>query len=133
MNALLSPPDSLVFDLDGTLWDTCESCARGWNAVLERHAMPFRRVTADDVRRVAGRPHDQCIRDTFIGLDESQLRILSDETAEEDNRMIEEHGGVIYPGVAEGLAELVRVFPLFIVSNCQAGYIELFLRKSGWA
>ena len=25
--------DSLIFDLDGTLWDTCEACAVAWNNV----------------------------------------------------------------------------------------------------
>jgi phosphoglycolate phosphatase len=118
----------LVFDLDGTLWDTGESCARGWNNVLARHALPFRVIVGDDVRRVAGKPHDQCIRETFHGFSEEQLRMLAEETALEDNRMIEQHGGVLYPGVAEGLVQLARKYPLFIVSNCQRGYIELFLR-----
>ena len=27
--------DSLIFDLDGTLWDTCEACAVAWNNVYE--------------------------------------------------------------------------------------------------
>lgn len=125
--------DSWVFDLDGTLWDTTESCAKGWNAVLERHRIPFRKIVAEDVRRVTGKPHDQCIRDTFIGLSEPELTLLSAETAVEDNLMIERHGGQLYPGVPETLTELARSYPLFIVSNCQQGYIELFLRFSGLA
>jgi phosphoglycolate phosphatase len=127
----VQPVDSLVFDLDGTLWDTCPSCALAWNAVLARHGIAFRTITADDVRAVAGRPHDQCIRDTFLGLPEPQLELLSRETASEDNRMIEAHGGMLYPGVPEGLSALAERYPLFIVSNCQAGYIELFFRYTG--
>jgi phosphoglycolate phosphatase len=124
-------PDSLVFDLDGTLWDTCASCAMAWNLVLARHGIVFRTISADDVRRVTGRPHDACIRDTFVGLPEEQLRVLIDETTIEDTNMIERHGGVLFPGVREGLTQLAKAYPLFIVSNCQAGYIELFLRQSG--
>jgi phosphoglycolate phosphatase len=128
-----SRPDSLVFDLDGTLWDTTASCAMAWNLVLARHPIVFRTITADDVRRVTGRPHDACIRETFLGLPEAQLRLLIDETAVEDNVMIERHGGALYAGVVEGLTQLSAAHPLFIVSNCQAGYIELFLRKTDLA
>jgi phosphoglycolate phosphatase len=133
MPSALPPIDSLIFDLDGTLWDTCASCAIAWNTVLRRHGISFREITADDVRKVTGKPHDACIRDTFVGLPETELQVLIDETSIEDNRAIEQHGGELFPGVREGLIALARSFPLFIVSNCQAGYIELFLRWSGVA
>ena len=48
--------DSLIFDLDGTLWDTCEACAVAWNNVVNRNEIKFRQVTSSDVRRVTGKP-----------------------------------------------------------------------------
>jgi phosphoglycolate phosphatase len=120
--------DSVVFDLDGTLWDTSETCALGWNNVLRRHGIAFRGITAEDIRSVTGRPHEDCIRQIFVGLPEPQLLLLSDETAAEDVRLIDEVGGTLYPGVEAGLRRLSQRLPLFIVSNCQAGYIETFLR-----
>jgi phosphoglycolate phosphatase len=124
--------DAIVFDLDGTLWDTCAACAIGWNNVLQRHGILWPAITADDVRSVAGKPHAECIRQVFRGLSEAELAVLSEETAVEDVRCIEAHGGELYPGVPEGLAALATRHPLFIVSNCQAGYIELFLRRNGF-
>jgi phosphoglycolate phosphatase len=124
--------DSVIFDLDGTLWDTCEAVATGWNNVMERHLLPCRRVTAADVRGVIGKPHDLCVREVCVGLTEDELRILSAESEEEDNRVIAERGGVLYPGVTDGLSALADRHPLFIVSNCQAGYIEIFLRFHGF-
>ena len=38
----------------------------------------------------------------------------------------------MYPQLEETLKNLSARFPLFIVSNCQAGYIEVFLQATGF-
>lgn len=124
--------DSIVFDLDGTLWDTCSACSVAWNNVTKRHNLKYRQVTSEDVRNVTGKPHEVCIRETYVGLSEQDLQILITETMTEDNFMVEQLGGEIYQGVGEGLKELSKRYDLFIVSNCQSGYIETFLKFSGF-
>lgn len=124
--------DAIVFDLDGTLWDTCKACALGWNRVLQRYQIAWRPITAADVRAVAGQPHDACIRQTFAGLPEASLNLLIEHTQTEDNLVIRELGGELYPGVAQGLRALKARYPLAIVSNCQQGYIELYLESNGF-
>jgi phosphoglycolate phosphatase len=121
--------EAIIFDLDGTLWDTCETCAIAWNNVVHRYQIKFREIVADDVRSVTGLPHERCIRETFRGLSESELLKLIEGTETEDNVMVAELGGNLYDGVEAGLARLAKQVPLFIVSNCQSGYIETFLRK----
>ena len=32
-------PDSLIFDMDGTLWDALDTYIRVWNAYLEKNAL----------------------------------------------------------------------------------------------
>ena len=41
---------------------------------------------------------------------------------------IEEHGGILFDGLEETLAALKEEYFLAIVSNCQEGYIEAFLK-----
>ena len=48
----------------------------------------------------------------------------------EDNVSIKEMGGELYEGVSEGLNILNEYYDLFIVSNCQSGYIENFLSQN---
>ena len=100
--------DAVIFDLDGTLWDTTETCVRAWNRVLDRHAIAHRSVTLDDMRSVTGKAHRECIATVFAALTPDEIDLLVRETETEDNAAVQEEGGLIYPGVAEGLARLQR-------------------------
>jgi phosphoglycolate phosphatase len=124
-------PDALIFDLDGTLWNTDATCAAGWNRVLARLEIAHRPITAADMREVAGRPHTEAVRRVLVDLAESQIERISEETQLEDNRAVAESGGELYPGVSEHVVRLGAHLPLLIVSNCQRGYIEIFLEWSG--
>ena len=122
-------PDALIFDLDGTLWDAAEATTRGWNRALEEMGARTR-VTTAGIRSVAGTPFEGCVEILLPELrppTEALLRSLDVH----EKAAIAEAGGTLFPGVEPGVRMLASVYPLFLVSNCQDWYLELFLAKGG--
>lgn len=123
--------DSIIFDLDGTLWDTTDACARGFNEVVDRNKIPFRKVTSEDIKKVTGKPHAECIETICDGLEDKYIDLLIEETSIHDTLSIKNQGGHLFNGVKEELRNLAKHYKLFIVSNCQSGYIEAFYETMG--
>ena len=64
-------------------------------------------------------------------LEKSEVRnALMDELCIFENGYLEKTGGVLFPKLKETLEQLKKKYRLFIVSNCQDGYIEAFLQYS---
>lgn len=52
---------------------------------------------------------------------------ITDEFGEEEVNYLEENGAVLYDGMKETIASLCGAYKLYIVSNCQDGYVQAFL------
>ena len=59
-----------------------------------------------------------------------QLRVI-DICCQAEHDLLRAMGAPVYDGLEETLKELNKRYPLFVVSNCQAGYIELVFEKTG--
>ena len=123
--------DGLILDLDGTLWDSTATVAAAWSAVVRRMGQPQRTIAPAEIAAVMGQPHRELCRALLPGLSQARQEALVLECYAEEQRRLHAEGGRLFPGVREGLATLARQGPLFIVSNCQRGYIETFLAWSG--
>lgn len=121
--------DALVFDLDGTLWDVTEACAAGWNDSLRSLGIA-KTVTVDDIRRVVGKPTPVCIELLLPEETEYHQKIL-ELLGNFEEAAIKQQGGKFYGSLPETLETLSGHYDLYLVSNCQRWYLDLFFELSG--
>ena len=115
----------ILFDLDGTLWDSSIHVVESWNRILSKYGRKM--ITVDDMRGYMGKTMEAIAK-----------LMLPDETFENRHEIFEEccryeleylnqKGGILFEGLEKTLSELSEKYQLCIVSNCQVGYIESFL------
>ena len=122
----------IIFDMDGTLWDSGVSIAEAWNIVLKRRGLQKADLTADDIHSIMGKTIDG-IADALFGEYSQEERMdITRECLEYENEYLAVHGGELYPELEKVLIELSAQYPLYIVSNCEKGYIEGFLAYFGF-
>ena len=123
--------DGIIFDLDGTLWDPTVACAHAWNAVLKKRGYQFDEITPQDIKSICGTPIEAGIVRLLPKIQRKEIRVLAELLAQREREFLSVEKGRIYDGVFEGLKTLAQKFPLFIVSNCQEGYLEDFIAYAG--
>ena len=123
----------ILFDMDGTLWDASEQVTAAWNIALAKNAdLGGRQITAAQMQNLMGKTMTDIFHILLPNADEKRRTAIAEDCCEEENSYLRSRGAVLYPGVAETLRELSRSYRLFIVSNCQDGYIEAFLAYYGF-
>ena len=126
---------NLIFDIDGTLWNTTGVVAGAWNKAIRKMAVPELArltVTADMLKKEFGKPMDVIADDLFGDIDAGVKAELLDLCCEYEQAALSEcDENLTYEGMNDTLRKLSEDHKLFIVSNCQDGYIELVIRKTG--
>lgn len=124
--------ESIIFDMDGTLWDSAENVAASWQEVIEKQPDIDRKIATADIKGVMGMTMDAIGEKLFSGLSPDRQMEVVNECGEYENEYLRKHGGMLYEGLEETLKKLQGKYRLFIVSNCQSGYIEAFLYYYGF-
>ncbi len=82
----------------------------------------------EELEGCLGLPMTEIAARLFSGTTPEQQQALMDECCAVENAYLAEHGGILYPKLEETLLELKKRYKLFVVSNCQQGYIESFIK-----
>lgn len=124
--------ESLIFDIDGTLWDSRALVAEGYNIQLKQEGLDHLCVTAEDLKPLFGKVMTE-IADAILGCFPEDVRypLMERCMKTENEHLFENECNIGYPKVRETMAELAKKHRLFIVSNAQCGYPELCISKLG--
>ena len=124
--------ESLIFDIDGTLWDSRALVAEGYNIQLKSEGLEHLCVTAEDLKPLFGKVMTEIADAILATIPESERYALMDRCMKTENDYLFANECKIgYPKVKETMAELAKKHRLFIVSNAQCGYPELCIDKLG--
>ena len=117
----------IIFDMDGTLWDSADGVAKSWTQVIHNEYKKDMDITEADVKAVMGKTMDVIAQIVFPELDKEAQQMLLEKCCDWENEYLRRNGGKLFPALEDTLKKLKKRYPLYIVSNCQSGYIEAFL------
>lgn len=123
--------DGLILDVDGTIWNTTSIVAKAWNIAIEKNFPSVKRVTAEILKGQFGKTMDVIADNLFPELSREQKDYLIQRCADEEQKaLLENEEDISYHAVRETIEEISKKIPVFIVSNCQSGYIEVVIEKN---
>ena len=123
---------SLIFDIDGTLWDSRAIVAKGYNDYLIEVGRPDLQVDAEYLKTLFGKTMTEIADIMLDSIPQPQrYDVMLGCMDREDEFLHEDPCDIAFPGVKEPLEKLKEDYRLFIVSNAQCGYPELMMDKLG--
>jgi len=124
---------NIIFDIDGTLWNSTEVVAKGWQRAVDELGYSKAQIEAEKLKKEFGLPMNVIADHIFCDVNEQNKK---DELLElcckyEHECLEANETDISYNGIVDVIKALHGNYRLFIVSNCQKGYIELVTAKLG--
>lgn len=117
--------DSIIFDMDGTLWDAVDSYCQIWDKTFSQLEIKMPKIPRQTLLDCMGLPITEIFnRIVNLPIDATKfLEVLDDN----EKKMMPILGGRLYDGVFETIPVLSQHYKLFMVSNCGAEGLHNFL------
>ena len=97
--------DSIIFDLDGTLWNASETVVRAFNDSIRAIGFDIN-LTSQTVRDFSGMKMDDIFTQYFSFVPKGKLEEFETIYANKENQYLKEYGGELFPKVKETLEKL---------------------------
>lgn len=118
----------IIFDLDGTLWDSASVVVEGFNDEIKLHNDTNYILTEETLKSQMGKTAPQIARVFFPDLKEERGLELMSLCAKRERLYLAKRGGILFDNLEETLKKLqAKGYKLYIISNCECGYIETFM------
>lgn len=126
--------ESIIFDVDGTLWDSRALLAEAYNEQLRSEGLPAE-VTAEILRPLFGKTMTALADGVFPNVPAPERYALMDRCILKMDEHLEKYASpaIGYPDLRRVMEQLRKTHRLFIVSNGQKGYPQMAAKKLGLA
>jgi len=123
--------DSIIFDMDGTIWDSTKEVAEAFREVVRtKYPEVTDEITAEKLKGLFGLLLDDIAIRLFKSVPVDKAIEIMNECTVYECEYVAKHNAKIYEGMEEAIKELHKDHKLFIVSNCQDGYIQSFFKAN---
>lgn len=119
----------VIFDLDGTLWETAEATLKAANEIAKEHNLPTFKI--ETINKGMGYSKEDVAKLYMPDLDIKEAMHYIDLIAQKNISLINKDNVKIYNGVKEAIKSLSKQYKLGIVTNNNTKYAEKFLEVSG--
>ena len=100
----------IVFDMDGTLWDSTEKILESWNNVLGKYDIT---LSLEKLQSLMGKTMDVIGAEVMPDTPKEQRDKIFEECLTVENQYLREHGGILYPELEKTLQKLSEKYPLY--------------------
>lgn len=123
-------PDSLIFDMDGTLWDNVHTYAVAWNKAIAVKGYEGIEIGHEELGKCMGKEISKIVRNFLPDLNDDEVHDFFTEVDHQYKLLVPSMHPHIYDGVLSGLEQLSKKYKLFLLSNCEKDGLVNFMNHT---
>lgn len=123
--------ECIIFDVDGTLWDSCENILLAQNEVIYKELGIKNYLSMELLQSVMGMEIMEIVDVFFPQLEKEKAIELTLKAMAYETEYLSIHGGKLYDGVVETLEELSKKYSLMLVTNANHEYVHALFNAHG--